>query len=49
MLKDRMEKLMREVRINKSEEYKAAYADGCLDMHNECLKEYEEIFAEQTG
>jgi len=49
MLKDRMEKLMGELKNVKSEEYKLGYADGCLDMYNECLKEYEEIFAEQTG
>ena len=49
VLKDRMQKLMEEVREAKSEEYKLGYADGCLDMYNECLKEYEEIFAEQTG
>ena len=49
MLKDKMVKLMEEVREAKSEEYKMGYADGCLDMYNEACKEYEEIFAEQTG
>lgn len=48
MLKDRMEKLMKELRGIKSQEFQMGYADGCLDMYNECLKEYEEIFAEQT-
>lgn len=49
MLGDRMARLMRKVMENKSEEYKLAYADGCLDMYNEACREYEEVFAEQNG
>ena len=49
MLKDRMKKLMLGLKEIKSEEYKTGYADGCLDMYNESVKEYEEIFAEQNG
>ena len=52
MLKDRMEKLMKDGVWKdkaKSNEYYAGYADGCLDMFNEASREYEEIFAEQTG
>jgi hypothetical protein len=49
VLKDRMERLMKELKEIKSADYKMGYADGCLDMYNECVKEYEEIFAEQTG
>ena len=49
MLKDRMEKLMKELKGIKSEEYQMGFADGVLDMYNEAQREYEEIFAEQTG
>ena len=58
MLKDRMVGLMRELcgkfdGIEKkavvTKEYRDGYADGCLDMFNEAVKEYEEIFAEQSN
>jgi hypothetical protein len=48
VLKDRMEKLMKS-RNYKTEEERVAYADGCLDMFNEAVREYEEVFAEQSG
>ena len=49
MLKDRMERAMKEGMVKYGlEVQKMAYADGCLDMYNEAVREYEEIFAEQN-
>jgi len=44
-----MEKLLKEKREYKTKEEEAAYVEGCLDMFNEASREYEEIFAEQSG